>query len=71
MPADERALAGRQIPDDSLRSECRINQKGRRTSLPSLAQAPYGEAFGGGNVRVREPRPEPMRKGVAQLESDG
>ena len=27
---------------------------------------PYTGAFGGGSLRVREPRPEPMREGVGQ-----
>lgn len=37
----------------------------------SLAQAPYEGAFCAGSVRVREPRPETMRKGVDQLKPGG
>jgi hypothetical protein len=40
-----------------------------KTNLGALSGAsPHMRgAFGGGSVRVREPRPEPMRKGVNQL----
>jgi hypothetical protein len=46
---------------------------GRNTNSAGIsASPPYrGGAFGGGSVRVREPRPEPMRRGVDQWKSGG
>jgi hypothetical protein len=48
------------------------NNGGNKNAAGKSASPPYrGGAFGGGSVRAREPRPEPMRRGVDQWKPGG